>query len=231
MKIISETSILQRLPVGINEEQLLLLDTIRTTFEMIESNYKLLDIHLKNFSNETKKKQNVSEAFGIAWNIIDNTSRLIKLYKKLPSKTNHQMTVNVSNINIFRNTFQHLDERINESLLKNRVPYYGVIYWFYKDFKNKQTVPHCLYHGLFYDPNIKFTIPDLKKSRRVINDIHIQSVDKKNIIQLNLSNLFSEIIIIRESLENDIWIAIRKNNLKPCDWKTRKDILIRFKNK
>ncbi|TEB41212.1 hypothetical protein D0809_26675, partial [Flavobacterium circumlabens] len=137
-----------------------------------------LETSLDKLSDSNRKKENVSITFSYAWGIIGNISRFIKLYQKLPSESNYQILDGIKHINAFRNTLQHLDERIDESLLKTKSPFYGVLTWFHKDKQTHETIPHNLFSGLYLSGmGVKFTVPDLSLSDTSVNDILIQTVD------------------------------------------------------
>lgn len=231
MKILSDNSILNFLPQGINEEQLLVFDSLRITLEIIEHNYNCLEKNLGELSDPDKKKENVAITFSFAWGIIDNISRFIKLYHKLPSESNYQILDRIKHINTFRNTIQHLHERIDESLLKNKSPFYGVLTWFHKDIQTYETIPYNLFSGLYLSGmGVKFTVPDLSSSNVYINDILIQTVDRNQIIQTNLTELINELKKVCEVMEKKLELFCKDNNLQKCDWSARKDILIRMKS-
>lgn len=231
MKILYDNSILNFLPLGIKEEQLLIFDSLRITLEIIQHNYNCLEKNLDELSDADKKKENVSITFSYAWGIIDNISRFIKLYHKLPSESNYQILDGIKHINAFRNTIQHLYERIGESLLKNKSPFYGVLTWFHKDAQTQETIPHNLFSGLYLSGmGVTFTVPDLSLSNTNINDILIQTVDKNKIIQTNLTELVNELKKVCGAMEEKLESVCNDNNLQKCDWTARKDILIRMKS-
>ena len=229
MKILSEKSPLKYLPRELKGEQILIFDSIRITFEMIEHNYSCLEQRLLKISKPENKKEEVSAIFNYAWNIIDHTSRFIKIYKELPSDSNYEVLNSIKHVNSFRNTLQHLNERINESLLKNRSPFYGILIWFYQNSSTGEINPMTLISGIQYGPELKFTMPDLTKSNEEINHIWIQTVDRKKIIRTNVSQIILDLKSICEQNEKKLNDFSKINGFKPCDWAKQKDIMIRIK--
>lgn len=230
MKILSENSVFKRLPIEMQTYQLLIFDAIRITFEMIEHDYCSLEKKLFDLSQKDSKKENVSQVFNYAWGIIDNTSRLIRLFKKLPSESNYKVLENIIHVNTFRNTHQHLDERIDESMLENKSPFYGIISWYHKNLKTNQLTPKTLVSGIAYGFEINFKIPNVSQSINEINDIHLQTVDKNKMIITSLSKLMIDLRTICVTNEDKLTTFFKEQNWNLCDWSKRMDIMIQLKN-
>ncbi|AFU68157.1 hypothetical protein P700755_001219 [Psychroflexus torquis ATCC 700755] len=229
MKILSENSPLKYLPRELKGEQLLIFDSIRITFEMIEHNYSCLEDRLLQISKPENKKEGVSAIFNHAWNVIDHTSRFIKIYKELPSDSNYEVLNSIKHVNPFRNTLQHLNERINESLLKNRSPFYGILIWFYQNPVTSEISPMTLISGIEYGPKFEFTMPDLTHSNKEINHIWLQTVDKNKIIRTDISQIILDLKSICEQNEKKLIELCNSKGFQLCDWSERKDIMIRIK--
>jgi hypothetical protein len=230
MKILSENSPFKLLPIQMDGYQLLIFDAIRITFEMIESDYNVLEEKLHHLSQQNTIKENTSQVFGHAWAIVDHTSRLIKLFQKLPSQSNHEILDKILPVNAFRNTIQHLHERIDESMIENRSPFYGILVWYHKNLLTEALTPKTLVSGIAYGFKINFKIPDITKSNQEINSITIQTVDKKKIIELNLSELLQDLHSICIANEEKIGDFFRSQGWELCDWSKRQDIMISLKN-
>jgi hypothetical protein len=229
MKILSKNSPLKYLPRELKGEQLLIFDSIRITLEMIEHNYSCLEERLLKISKPENKKEEISAIFNYAWNIIDNTSRFIKIYKELPSESDYKVLNSIKHVNSFRNTFQHLNERINESLLKNKSPFYGILIWFYQNPITNEINPMTLISGIQYGSSLEFTMPDLTKSNKEINHIWIQTVDKNKIIRTDISQLILDLKSICEQNEKKLVEVWQTKEFQLCDWSKQKDIMIRIK--
>lgn len=229
MKILSENSPLKYLPRELKGEQLLIFDSIRITLEMIEHSYSCLEERLLYISKPENKKKEVSAIFNYAWTIIDHTSRFIKIYKELPSDSNYEVLNSIKHANSFRNTFQHLNERINESLLKNRSPFYGILIWLYQNPETNEINPMTLISGIEYGSKFEFKMPDLSQNIKEINHIWIQTVDRNKIIRTNISQIILDLINICEQNEKKLLELCETKGLELCDWSNRKDILIEIK--
>ncbi|MCD0474044.1 hypothetical protein LPB87_06510 [Flavobacterium sp. EDS] len=229
MKILSERSPFKMLPLQMDEYQRLIFDAIRITFEMLEVDYTLLENKLHELSQEDVVKENISEIFSRAWAIIDHSSRLIKLFQKLPSESNHKILDSILDVNAFRNTIQHLHERIDESMFENRSPFYGILVWYHKNFDTGIVTPKTLVSGIAYGFNITLKMPESNEINKEINSITIQTVDKKETICMNLSELLLNIKNICLTNENKISDFFRTQGWVLCDWSKRKDIMISFK--
>jgi hypothetical protein len=107
----------------------------------------------------------------------------------LPSESDYKALNSIKHVNSFRNTFQHLNERINESLLKNKSPFYGILIWFYQNPITNEINPMTLISGIQYGSSLEFTMPDLTKSNKEINHIWIQTVDKNTLASETFSVL------------------------------------------
>src|ERR1035437_887040 len=139
--IIKETSILKNLP-RLDKRQLLILDSLRTTCEMIDYSTNQILNELTLISDGGHKK-NLPLVFTNVWGIIDNVSRFIRLYKTLPSESNHEILTSITNVHSARNTHQHMDERIDESLIDNSQPFFGTLKWAYHNHA-KQKAVNCI---------------------------------------------------------------------------------------
>ena len=230
MKILSENSVFKKLPIEMQGYQLLIMDAIRITFEMIEYNYESLEIKLHTLSQENPKKKNVSHIFNDAWGIIDNTSRVIKLLKKIPSKSEHKILDEISYVNSFRNTLQHLDERIDESMIGNKSPFYGILIWYHKNLITGKLTPKIIISGIVYGFSVDYKVPNLGESIKEVNDIFIQTVDKKKTIVTNLSELIRNLKTICESNEKILENFFKTQGWNLCDWTARQDIMISLTN-
>lgn len=204
MKILSERSPFKMLPLQMDEYQRLIFDAIRITFEMLEVDYTLLENKLHELSQEDFVKEKTSEIFSRAWGIIDHSSRLIKLFQKLPSESNHKILESILVVNAFRNTIQHLHERIDESMYENRSPFYGILVWYHKNLNTGVLTPKTLVSGIAYGFNLTFQIPENDEISNEISSITLQTVDKRQTISINLSELLINIQHICLTNENKI---------------------------
>lgn len=230
MKILPELSVFKNLPLEMDSYQRLIFDSIRITFEMIEYDYEALEKELYNLSQKDTVKEHVSRVFSHAWGIIDHSSRLIKLFQKLPSASEHKILDPIIAVNAFRNTIQHLHERIDESMIENNSPFYGILSWYHKNLETLELTPKILVSGITWAFKANLTIPDVSDSSMEVNDICLQTVDKKQTILINLSQLMFNLKNICDSNEEKIGKFFQQQGWMPCDWSKRKDIMINFKS-
>lgn len=230
MKILSDNSVFKHLPIQMQGYQLLIFDAIRITFEMIEHDYQSLETRLHHLSQDSNKKENVSQVFSHAWGVIDHTSRLIRLFKKLPSESEHKVLESILHVNSFRNTIQHLDERIDESMIENRTPFYGIVTWYHKNFETGKLTPKSLVSGIAYGFKINFTVPDVSDSPNEINDINLQTVDKNKMIITNLSQIMRDLKILCETNEIKMTAFFKEQGWTLCDWSKRQDIMLKLES-
>ena len=147
----------------------------------------------------------------------------------MPSESDYKVLNSIKHVNSFRNTFQHLNERINESLLKNKSPFYGILIWFYQNPITNEINPMTLISGIQYGSSLKFTMPDLTKSNKEINHIWIQTVDKNKIIRTDISQIILDLKSICEQNEKKLTEVWKTKGFQLCDWSKQKDIMIRIK--
>lgn len=229
MKILSEKSPFKMLPLEMDEYERLIFDAIRITFEMIEGEYEVLYNKLEQLSQEHTVIEKTSQIFAHAWAIIDHSSRLIKLFQKLTSESNHKVLDPIFPVNALRNTIQHLHERIDESMLENRSPFYGILVWHHKNLETGKLTPKILYSGINYGSKVTFTIPDVSNSDCEVNGISLQTVDKKKIISMDISDLFHKIHSICIANENKLGKFFESKGWLLCDWTKQKDVMISLK--
>lgn len=229
MRIMQQNSILKHLP-AINERHLLILDSIRFTIEIIEYSFNKLENSLLSFSKSKTKQDYISiSMFMYAWTILDTTRRFIRLYKTLPSNHGHANINIIEYVDSFRNTYQHLDERIDESLINSKKPFYGYLKWVYSNSESKKVENYMAISGLYYSENSEFIVGTYNEDK-IIDEIILETVNKIGKTEVNLSKLFNEIKSVVESLENELEIQTKENKLQQYDWKHMRDIIFHFQN-
>ncbi|TRX63278.1 hypothetical protein [Carboxylicivirga sp. M1479] len=233
-----EDSPLYNLPVGLKRKDLLILDSIRFTIELIEENYSSLDKELKGLSyKHGNKKKNLIPTFNFCWSIIDNIQRFIKLYKLLPTNNNHELIKELSKVTPLRNTFQHMDERVEECLLEYDMPFYGTVSWLINFGKDNFLHKFYALSGLY--------IPVKEKQLRIekrdlpIDELHkitlqtfIRKGRKSTVIyekkEIDLSELYVNFKSIIHQLEVNLSEQFIKQKAQGLDWKKRRDIIIKI---
>jgi len=135
--LIQEKSILNRIPKVLNARQIFLLEGIRYSANSMSLCYERLFEELNIISVDPKIANTKNESFYIiindAWNLIDWTNRFTVLLNSLSTKD--KSTPHGENISFllktkeFRNTLQHLEERIDEHFISLKSPMWGCISW------------------------------------------------------------------------------------------------------
>lgn len=225
MKILSENSILYTLPVEIPKNEFLIFDAVRFSFEIMENNFKILENRLLELTLDKKKE--VSITFHYAWSIIDYTDRIRELLYQLPWEQPDEIIGKFKHLKDFRNTFQHLGKR-KDKILKKRSPIYGVLSWFYKDLKTQEFTPHTLVSGIQRGVDIKWTVPELKDSKKPINCILLRTLADGKLNSANLNMIMEDLRSLCLELENRIEVLCKEKGLEKPNWESQKDILIKF---
>lgn len=226
-----ENSILRLLPITLEKRQLLILDSIRFTLEMIDYSYKMLKEKLLITSKRKNRQYDLPELFTYAWNIVDNSKRFYSLYKKLPSTNNHRNVEKLDFLLTFRNTYQHLDQRIDESILTNEKPIYGSLKWQFTDAETNKTVYCLAISGINLGTKGHSIYPeDNSKSKNEIDNIIIETVDPKGMKEIDLSELYLNIVDITDKLEIQLNEQFEAQNAIKVDWIKRRDIILFFEN-
>ena len=118
--VLHPKSPLHFLPAELGNNQLMLLDSLRFTLEMIDYNFEQLENHLEQISSGKANKIHY-KVFNYVWTLIDHSQRFYLLYQKLPS-VEDSVIKKLAYLYSFRNTFQHLDKMVEQKILKNRKP-------------------------------------------------------------------------------------------------------------
>ena len=225
-KILSSTTSINFIP-KIEKKDLLILDSIRFAVAMIDYSYEQLFYQLLKLSIGTKTK-NLPSLFMHGWSIIDCSRRLIKLYSSLSNDNSIIKTINY--VNQPRNTYQHLDERIFESLLKNNLPFYGLLNWSYNEKELQQNINCVAISGIYHIEKFQFQ-KNKYESSEILTSLYLETTDKKERIKIDLLKLKSDLKNIISRLENSLNKQFSENNLTPVDWKKRRDVIFTFRNK
>lgn len=240
--IIEKNSILYNLPKELAIKDLLILDSIRFTIELIDLNYSLLLSELENVSHNfpnsnNNYEKNLIPIFNSCWSIIDNTQRLKQQYKLLPSSDNHNLVKDLSDITSLRNTFQHMDERIEECLLEGEMPFYGVISWEIKLIEGSMMNKFFAISGL-YIPRGKLAFQVVKKDIpfNEILDIRLSTFVREGKKpdfafvkkEISISDLFVKIKSIIENFESNLNNQFINQNATFTDWIKLRDVLLKI---
>jgi hypothetical protein len=228
MQLFPENSVLESLPNSLGKKQTLILDSIRFTARMIEHSYVKLIEEIESVSNpKSENKKDLPKLFQNAWGIIDNSSRLLKIICLLDSKTDHKIAKElIKKLRVFRNTFQHLDERIEELILNENEPIYGRLKWCYS-FANGQFINVIAIPGHFYSNNNKVTVGCWSSNK--VENIELDSVSRQEKIKLNISELLNYLESFCSNIEKELKEIFTINNMPLVNRKSINDVVFILK--
>jgi hypothetical protein len=226
MTILSENSILNRLPAEIKKNDFLIFDAVRFSFQILEHNFAILEKRLLDLSLNSKKE--VPITFHYAWSIIDYTDRIRDLLIKLPWEKPNEIIGKFKHLKDFRNTFQHLGGK-RDLIINKRSPLFGVLSWFYKDLKSGEFTPHTLISGIERGSKFEWTVPELNDSEKEINSILLQTLAGGKVMNAELNEIMKDLRSLCLELEKRIeQLCVDKNLIAP-NWERKQDILIKIK--
>lgn len=227
---LSSESPLNFLPTELENKQLMLLDSLRFTLEMIDYNFEQLIKHLEQVSTGKANKIHY-KIFNYAWTLIDHSQRFCLLYKKLNS-SEESIIKRLDYLYSFRNAIQHLDKNVEEKIIKNSRPIYGSIKWVVNDVEKNEVYTSILVSGIFNVGNVEFRQHAQTGYTNFINDIKLETdtFRKKDENEINLSNLIQDICEITNALDVSLKKSFESSKLELKDWRSRKDILLNMKN-
>ncbi len=240
--LIEKDSILFYLPKNLRIGDLLILDSLRFSIEMIDYNYQnfleeILKISYRDSKIGKPFKKDIIPIFINCWSVIDNFQRFIKLYQILPSNNNHALIKDLLKINSLRNTFQHLDERIKECLFENEMPFYGVISWEMNFGVDDQMSKFFIISGLFISHK-KFVMK-IQKSYHPLNEIvnislqtYVNKGTMKNPIfskiEFSLSDYLEKARLIIKNFEINLENQFLEQGVTRTNWSKRRDVILKF---
>ena len=224
--LLKKSSVLRRLPL-LQEKQLLILDSLRFTIDIVDYNYKQLYSGVLGIS-ENKKQKIHPQIFHYTWSILDNIRRFIRLYKLLATDNNYALIAPIEYVNSPRNTYQHLDERIDESLIDSRQPFYGSLKWTFHDKISKEAYKIAAISGILYGNPGKVEFDQFNDSCTIEN-IYLETVDRKQKTEINISQLYLDFKGVVWDLEKSIESKISEHKLELNNWTSRQDIIMKFK--
>lgn len=227
---LSPESPLHFLPTELENKQLMLLDSLRFTLEMIDYNFNQLENHLEQISSGKAYKIQY-KVFNYAWTLIDHSQRFYLLYKKMNSAENSIIN-KLDYLYSFRNAFQHLDKNVEERIIKNSRPIYGSIKWVVNDIEKKEVYTSILVSGIFNAGNIEFRQHSQGGYLKFINDIKLETdtLKKSDDNEIDLSKLIRDICMITSELDNSLKKSFESNKFQLKNWRRRKDIILNMKN-
>lgn len=219
--MLDKDSIFFNIPRNLDKKQAFLLEGIRICFNSIFVSHFTLRDELEYISVNPKRKHSHTLIFKEAWQQIDITHRLCNLILSF-GIYNEEDIIYLKEVKPFRNTFQHIDERIDEFISELNAPLWGNISWLrINDGKNVNSINSYVLTAGHPGKDFKTTIinPAGKTFKGTLDFITLESVKKnenEKIVAIDLSNLYRRTESLIEKLELEV-----KNQIDEL----RKDIL------
>lgn len=233
MKLIEKNSPLKCLPQNIGTNETIIFDAIRFTCEMIDTTYPIFHEKILDIVN-SKTERNTPSIFQDCWSIVDNAARIEKICRKLPWEKPDEILSDFANLRLFRNTFQHLEDRIDKTISITKMPLYGIISWIHKFPNEDRFELYQLISGNILGPIGNFamqTVGEYNSESPEINNLNLHTLDVEgNNIILNIDELILNIKKLITELENRFFTNQEHYNFVFTDWKARQDIVVRIKS-
>ena len=228
--LIDFDSVLFKIPTNVDKKLNYLLDGIRYCANSIFlSNYSLKE-NLKIISHDYTVNNTVNNllfysVYKEAWSMIDSTYRLRNFLSPFNFSEDINLTENYNYLlktKPFRNTFEHMDERIDEINIKYDVSLWGNISWI-KCVDKINSDLFIISSGHFQGGGIpRISVPESNLNIGEIGNITIESIQKKagdHIVSLDLSELYvrTESILqqFTHRLEKQFAQQLTNQNLPP----------------
>ena len=129
--LISNQSYFRKPPKVIEPKIVLVFDAIRYSVDICEYAHEKLVKNLYAFSFEENQKIMFAEIFSDVWTIINNSTiffnTIVKHFKILEDD---KIFGNLKIAKFMRHSQQHIEDRIEETLLENQLPLYGSLSWY-----------------------------------------------------------------------------------------------------
>lgn len=216
--MIDNNSILNKIPISLPRRDAFLLEGIRYAAGIINISYQNLKSSLIMASTDDNlDSEHYYIVFKEAWTIVDfswkfrNILRQIgkfenevneKEFTKSDSENKLDLQL-LDSLKEFRNTYQHLDERIDEVIVDKNLHVWGNISWIYVIDNSK--ILSCILSPGHPRSSVDVINPGGKIISSPICHISLQSINQnKNKIKLNISDLFDNVTTLIKQLEDII---------------------------
>jgi len=131
--IVKPESPITRIPRDMPPKIILLLEGIRYSANMALVSYGRLRATLHAITLGDKLIDLQYAVFVDAWNVLDSTHRFVEILKRFERKGDNGIISDLEKVTRLRNTFHHLDERIEEHFIEAHFPLFGILNWVYYD--------------------------------------------------------------------------------------------------
>ena len=227
--LINKDSIFNKIPANLDQRQIFLLEGIRFCANSITLSFEKLYDEISYISENNLRDESSVTIFKEAWNQIDMTYRLTNFIKSFAGNFDQSKVKPGGNFEYllktkpFRNSFQHIDERIDEVLLGLNAPIWGNISWLktinsesIKSFVISAGHPRNDFENKIINP-LDLHIID------IIDFITIEAVQKNSqepISSINLSELYRRTELVIEKVASDLepqFISLTQIEILPQD--------------
>lgn len=204
--IIPENSFIRKPPIILDKSQVVTFNAIRYSIDICDISMSRLCENLSNLT-ETKSinSYDFPNIFLDAWNIINNSYMFLKIItREFKIESNNPILDELNKTKDLRDSNQHFEERINQTLTTDNFPIYGFLSWRKNYLGTNKVINSTIYSGTVSNKdNLKMSISNI--SREEPNDI-IQMIEFTNVIRTkkNKTNVFSEQQISISKLITDI---------------------------
>lgn len=239
--LINKESIFNKIPTNLDQRQIFLIEGIRFCVNSISLSFEKLSNEIEFISSNGLRDESSVIVFKEAWSQIDSTYRLTNFIRAISKNWDESKIKPGGNFEYlmqtkpFRNSFQHIDERIDEYLLTLNAPIWGNISWL------KMITQDTLQAFVISaghprnDFNNKIQNPLGLEFKSHIDHISIEAVQKnKNepISSINLSELYRRTEILVQKMNNDLEQQLSSqlfNGILPQDFMITVDMALEDK--
>jgi hypothetical protein len=171
--IVTHDSPITLIPKELPGKYVLLLEGIRYSANMALVSYGRLRAHLHDISTtKAPGPEYWYLALSYTWSVIDSANRFIRLVKKFDIKGALPHEADFEKISKIRNTFHHIDERIEEKYLSNHIPLFGLLCWAYYEPEKSETITTYIFAPGILQGEVSFPSPNpVGKAFRVPIDL------------------------------------------------------------
>ena len=184
--ILPLNSYLRNPPTIISPRQVLIFNAIRYSIDICEISKNRLAENLSKISEtDSIEPLDFPNIFLDTWSIINHSV----IFKKIISREfnineNEQNLAEINKAKNLRDSNQHIDERLSESLFTNDLPVYGLISWRTKTEKPNEVNISTIFSGTFTSKRkvkMKITNPDFKSQDKKIHMVEFTSIIREKI--------------------------------------------------
>lgn len=210
--LLRENSPLYKVPSNLNARQSFLLEGIRYCLGVISLSYDSLLNNLETLSNDNTDPKLFYAVTKDVYNLVDWIDKFVQFIVVFDSKDGKsgkstlQSLTRLKGIRGMRNTFHHLDERIDEMMLEINASVWGSVSWLKIVEQNKIRV-FAIQLGNYKQNPIRMPMfpKVLQPNSFQIYNILLSSVEKLDkqpkVVEVEVDSLYNDVITILSILE------------------------------